>query len=98
MAQHFAYVLYFGNLRASLPADWLFLRLACQQHVLCLTYTQNIMAVAAEGRVNPTLHSQIRGLVRDGTFRARLLGADRFQLETRALCAERLTWQVALLC
>ena len=56
------------------------------------------MAVAAEGRVNPSLHSQIKGLVKDGTFRARLLGADRFQLETRALCAERLTWQVTLLC
>ena len=52
------------------------------------------MAVAAaRDVVSPCLHGQLRGLVQSGNFRARLLSADRFQLET-ALCAEKLTWQV----
>lgn len=55
------------------------------------------MAVAAaRDVVSPLLHGQLRGLVQSGNFRARLLSADRFQLET-ALCAERLTWQVQFL-
>ena len=55
------------------------------------------MAVAAaRDVVAPQLHGLLRGLVKNSTFRARLLSADRFQIEGFVF-AERLTWQARLL-
>jgi len=63
-------------------------------HTAYLPESERMAVAAARDVVDPMLHGQLRGLVQSGLCRARLLGANKFQLETRACCAEVLTWQV----